>query len=141
GSLNAGGEEDARRSITTAAGFVDAGNAAMAADDYEDAVEQFVSARRMYESALAVMDSLDPYVQTLMYLGEARLRGGAEEGAMEAFQRAAALGASAEGFGEQVQAAFREAKAAEAALPLGAVQINTVPPYAEIYVDGVFKGM
>lgn len=139
--LNAGGEEADQRNAATAKGLVDAGRGAMEAKDFEDASDQFLSALKLCETSSGVFEDANLLGEVLLRLGEARLAAGDAEGSTRALRRAASTRADATILTAEGKAAYQRAEAELAALPLGAVQINTNPPYAEIYVDGRFKGV
>lgn len=141
GPLNAGGEVRARQSIATAMGLIDAGLAGMDAEDYEDASDQLMSAARLIEDSLAVVDDDTLYGRVLLLLGESRLRAGDEEGAAPAFRKAVIAGADPSGSSDAARAAFERAKREVAAAPRGAARIVTTPPYAEVHIDGEYRGI
>lgn len=143
GSLNAGGEVTEQQNAATVKGLVGSGHAAMAAKDYEDATDQFVSALKLLEGSLGVLEGDDQEVldEVLLGVGEARLAAGDKEGADRLFRRAAASKADPSKLSDAGKRAFAAAEVAIQSMPLGAVQVNTVPVYAEIYVDGRYKGI
>jgi|GEM_PF-2095386 len=142
-SLNAGGEVQEQQNAATVKGLIGAGRAAMEADDFDDATDQFVSALKLLEGSLGVLEGDDQEIlnEVLLGLGSARLEAGDKEGADRAFRRAAASRADGSGLRPKAQRAYAAAEAAIQSMPLGAVQVNTDPVYAEIYVDGRYKGV
>lgn len=139
--LNAGGEVEDRQNIATAKGFLDAGQGSIKAEDFEDAVDQLGSAVNLLETSYGVLEDRDLYPRALLLLGEARRRRGDKSGAILAFRRAAAVGADPESLSDAGRALFAQASRELAASPAGAVQVETTPPYAEVYVDGRFRGL
>ncbi|MCA9517511.1 MAG: PEGA domain-containing protein [Myxococcales bacterium] len=139
--LNAGGEAQDRQNIATAKGFLDAGQASMQAEDFEDAVDQLGSAVNLLETSYGVLEDRSVYQSALLLLGEARRRRGDKAGALQAFRRAATIKTDAEGLSDAGRALFAQAAKELESSPAGAVQVNTEPPYAEVYVDGKFRGL
>ncbi|TNF28560.1 MAG: PEGA domain-containing protein [Deltaproteobacteria bacterium] len=142
-SLNAGGEVQEQQNAATVKGLLGAGRAAMDAKDYDDATDQYMSALKLLEGSLGVLEGDDQEVlhEVLLGLGSARLEAGDKEGADRAFRRAAASKADASGLSERAKRAYAAAEASIQSMALGAVQVNTDPVYAEIYVDGRYKGI
>jgi len=141
--LNAGGEVQDQNNVKTAEAFVKAGRAAAKAGDYEDAAEQFESAAQLMEQSYALLPNARSFQDLLLQLGAARLASGDKSGAEAAFKRAAILRAdlSRTDVGQTAAQAYEDAKASVAELGLGAATITTVPPAAEVYVDGRYKGI
>lgn len=110
GPLNAGGEVRDRQNVATAMGLIDAGLAGMDAEDFEDASDQLMSAARLIEDSLAVVEDDTLYGRVLLLLGEARLRAGDPDGAGRAFRKAVIAGADASGSSDAAKAAFARAE-------------------------------
>ncbi len=141
--LNAGGEVEARNNIKTAQAFYRAGGAALEAGDPDEASLQFESAARLMETAYALLPEPEQYDKALLQLGAARLANGDAAGAAQAFERAALHRADASGvkLSAEAKAAWEAAQAKVNARPLGAVEVITEPEYAEVYVDGRYRGI
>ncbi len=142
-ALNAGGEVDDLQNIATAKGFLDAGRAALAADDPEDALDQLTSAQQLFSQSYAVLSDSGQLGSTLLMLADAKLRTGDTAGANETFMRAAAFRVrpGTEQISAAGTAAYGKAIEATRSGKTGGIQINTDPAYAEVYVDGIFKGI
>ena len=141
-SLNAGGEQKDRTNIATARGFASAGQAAHDKKEWADAADQYESARKLYEESLAGTD--DPsgtYGPLVVRLGEAQLLAGDSKAAREAFIQGAFWGARVSDLDPKAEAAYELAQRDVAKLPLGIVEVNTDPAYAEVFVDGKFQGV
>jgi len=142
GPLNAGGETKDRTNLATAQGFAQVGVASAGKKEWLDAADQLDSARKLYEESLGVAD--DPravYAPLVVKLGEALLMNGDAAGARDAFLQAAFWGAAASTIGAEGKAAFQKAKDEIPTLPKGVIEVNTDPPYAEVFVDGKFEGV
>ena len=142
GPLNAGGETKDRTNIATAQGFAQAGKASADRKDWVDAADQYESARKLFEESLAVSE--DPaaiYGPLVVKLGEAQLLGGDVAASKDPFQQGVFWGAPDTGLDAKAKAAYQAAKDEVASLAKGTVQVNTDPPYAEVFLDGKFVGV
>ncbi len=141
--LNAGAEVEAQNNVKTAEAFYNAGVNALDEGDAEDAQEQLQSAAAMMEQDYAVLRDRSQYPTLLLQLGVAAARAGHRPAALAAFQKAIVFRAKPETVGmlDAEAALFEEAGQAVDKLALGAVFIETVPPNAEVYVDGRFRGV
>jgi len=142
-ALNAGAEVEAQNNIRTAQAFHKAGVAALEAGDADDAYDQLDSAASMMQRDFAVLRDPAEYRQVLMSLGVAMVRGGENDAAQDTFQRAIVFRAKADSvkMSESERAVFDKAASAVAAMPLGAVVIETTPDHAEVYVNGRYRGI
>ena len=140
--LNAGAEVEDQNNIKTGQAFQEAGAAALEAGDPEDAADQLESARRMLESSFAFIRDVDDYPRLLLQLGVARFFNDDLEGARSIFARSVLFKADPAAWPlGQAQAAYDAAVAEVAAADKGAVVIETDPPFAEVYVNGRYRGI
>ena len=141
--LNAGGEVEDRTNIGTAQSFREAGERALEASDALDAIDQLESATQLMEKSYAFLRDPADYGDALLLLGRARLESGDAAGARATLEKAAMVRADPARVTLDAATAsrFEEVRAEVEALPLGAVEVVTEPPYAEVYVDGRFKGI
>ncbi len=141
-SLNAGGETRDRQNVATAQGISQAGKASFDAKDYRDAADQYESAKKLYEESLAVVDQpAVTYPAVLLALGESQTLSGDRKGALATFAEAAIWGADSDRLGATARALFEQATKDVAARPFGGVDIATDPSFAEVFVDGKFRGI
>lgn len=141
GPLNAGGESKDRTNIATAQGFMQAGKAAADKKEWVDAADQYESARKLYEESLAVVDDKSLYGTLVVRLGEALFLSGDANGAKAAFTLGAFWDANVPGLDQKVKTAYDAAKVEARKLEKGIMEVNTDPPYAEIFLDGKFQGI
>jgi hypothetical protein len=141
--LNAGGEVQDQNNVKTAQAFVKAAKAALKAGDWEEAAEQFDSASRLMEKSYAFLPNKDDYPQVLLQLGAAQLSAGDKSMGKETLKKAAILKADValSDIGQAAAQAYAKAVAEVDKLPLGAVQLASLPTNAEVYVDGKYKGV
>lgn len=143
GVLNAGGEVQDQNNVKTAQAFVKAAKAALKAGDWEEAAEQFESASRLMEKSYAFLPDKDAYPQVLLQLGAAQISAGDKSTGKDTLKKAAIMKAdvAASDIGQAAAQAYEKAMAEVEKLPLGAVQLNSLPSNAEVYVDGKYKGV
>ncbi len=141
--LNAGGEVDAQNAVKTGQAFAKAGFTALRRGEHEDAAEQFESASGLFEKNFAHLDDPREYRGALLLLGSSLLKDGDKEQADRAFERAAIVRADLgdADLSDDAAEVFEAAKTRVRSRPLGGMQITSVPPNAEVYVDGRYKGV
>ncbi len=140
--LNAGAEVEDQNNIKTGQAFQQAGVAALEGDDAEDAEDQLESAARLLEQSFAFLRDVNDYRSLLLQLGVARFRNDDAPGAKAIFGRSVLFKTDPAAFPlGDAQATYDEAVAEVAAADKGAVVIETDPPFAEVYVNGRYRGI
>lgn len=143
GVLNAGAESDARGTVRTAESFQDDGVDALRSGDPEKAANKLDSAAGLLEGHLALLPDASRYRKLMLQLGEANQRAGNREEALRAFEKAVLFGAddASVELPKASRELLSEAKERLNGRPKGAVRLRSQPPNAELYVNGIYRGV
>lgn len=141
--LNEGEEAEDQSNIKNAENMANAGQAALDDGDVREAARQLEASVSAMAQSFAYLPEFKRYRRALLMLGSAHLRAGDRDAAKEAFWRAANQGASADEvpLDDVSTALLQEVLGEHELAALGAVEVSTDPPHAEIYVNGRFKGI
>lgn len=144
-SLNVGGEEMQISSAKSGDGFMKAGSAKLKKGEHADAAEDLDSAVASYLAAYAHLQDPSVLPRAMALLGVALLLSGDQKGATAAFQRATRADAKLEqdftGYPPKVQQVYDAARKTVLAAAKVDFEIETRPPYAEVYVNGRYMGL
>jgi tetratricopeptide (TPR) repeat protein len=141
--LNANGETEARDTLEKGLAFAKAGKASLSAGDTEKAILQMEDAVSKIESSFVYLTSLKAYRNLLYNLAAAYLKKGDGAKAKAKFKRAALMRAKAPAGQEDTAAgaALQQARQLMRGKKRGGIKVLTDPGRAEVYVNGVFKGV
>lgn len=109
----------------------------------DDAIARLGQAVTLYQQTGPLLGDLSELETALAYLGAAlTLRGSADEGS-STFQELLTLepGYAPDGFPPTVMRVFEQAVEKAAKQAKGSVEIYSTPPYATVYLDGIFRGV
>ncbi|MCC7382548.1 MAG: PEGA domain-containing protein [Deltaproteobacteria bacterium] len=109
----------------------------------DEAIARLGQAVALYQQTGPLLGDLAELETSLMHLGAAlTLRGSSDEG-VSTFLELLTLDPSysPEGFPPSVMKIFDKAVERLAAQPRGGLEVYSTPPYAAVYIDGVFRGV
>ncbi|MBN2493307.1 MAG: PEGA domain-containing protein [Deltaproteobacteria bacterium] len=113
--------------------------------ELDAALEKLQKAKEMYQKAAGRLGDGADYVETLLFIGAAFILSGDEEQGRMAFNEVAMFDKrrtlSAKTFPPSMIEIFNSVKEQVAASPVGQVLVKSNPPAAEVYLNGVFKGI
>lgn len=147
GPLNLGGEEIQTSSAKAGDQAFKAAMAKLEAGDHEAAADEFQNAVENYAVAYAVLADLTIYPRALLMLGVAQLLSGDPKGADKTFEKAVqadqkvAVETDLGKYSPKAQAALVKARNAVAARESVEFEIKTDQPNARVYVNGRSMGL
>ena len=143
--LSAGDASSEKANIRTAQEFYRSGLTFAEQGEWEDAAEKFEDAGRLMEQHFAYLSvaEVGDYRALLLKLAEALDADGEGERAAEVLQKAVLMKARPDGvaLNEKTREAYNKAKQVVKTRSLGAIEVETEPAHAEIWVDGRFRGV
>jgi len=144
-SLHVGGEDSQISAVKSGDAFLKAGRAKLTKGEHADAAEDLDSAVSSYLEAYAHLRDATVLPKAMALLGVANLLGGNAKAATAAFARSVQVDQKFEQdfteFAPKVQQAYDAARKTALAAKKVDFEIETVPPHAEVYVNGRYMGL
>lgn len=144
-TLNVGGEVVAASSLKSGENFLKAGRKAIAAQDFEAALEELEQAAFHFQQAFAFLADPADAADALFLLGVAQLRTGEEASGRKTLRRAVAFAPrrkqDADRFGDAIRKAWEAARTEVTSAEPVNYEVTTQPSNAEVWVNGRYMGL
>ncbi len=136
---------EAARAFTEAADLVRKAMSSYETLDLDPAVDYLGTALKGYDKNAASLTDTRPVAEALMLLGAVHILRGEEKAGSERLTQAVAIYPAVEAdpriFNPSMRQVFQKAADQAARKPRGTINVTSSPSYAELYVDGVFRGV
>ncbi len=113
--------------------------------ELDPAIEALSKARELFRKAAGRLGDGEEYVEALLFLGASHILSGDSELGSGAFRQVALFdkrrALDPKLFPPSMIDIFKRVKSEVAAAPVGMVQLKSNPPAAEVYLNGVYKGV
>jgi hypothetical protein len=113
--------------------------------ELDPAIEALSKARELFRKAAGRLGDGEKYVETLLFLGASHILSGDSELGSDAFRQVALFDKrrtlDPKLFPPSMIDIFKRVKSEVAASPVGMVQLKSNPPAADVYLNGVYKGV
>jgi hypothetical protein len=113
--------------------------------ELDAAIEALTKAQEHYKKAVGLLGDGNRYVETLLFIGASHILSGDSELGADAFRAVAMFDKrrtlDPKMFPPSMIEIFNAAKSQVNAAPVGMVQMKSNPPAAEVYLNGVYKGI
>ncbi len=113
--------------------------------ELDAAIDDLEKAKSLFIEAVGRLGDGEDYMDTLLYLGASRVLSGDNEQGLDAFRLVAMFDRrkvlDPKMFPPSMIEMFNRARASVTTAPVGMVQMKSNPPAAEVYLNGVYKGV
>ena len=136
---------EATKAFKDAADLVKKAMAAYETLDLDPAVDYLTTAVQKYEKNVAFIADIKPLADALVLLGAVYILRGDEKSGIERLAQALTVSPTVEPdpriFNPSMRQVFQKTADQVSKKPRGSISVTSNPSYAELYVDGVFKGI
>lgn len=137
--------EQATREFAAAEELAEQGKVAYESLDLDLAVQYFEQAIDRYRTQIAYLSNIEPVAKILMMLGATHILRGEEQVGVERLTQALRISPSIEPdpriFNPAMRRIFDGVAESMATQAVGSLAVSSNPSYAEVFVDGVFRGI